>query len=267
MKTRSFVAVAGLALWMSLSHADEGQKRPQGTPPAAAAPAQHPPANAGAPIQGVARFLVISDRESPLSAVVPGRIAHVGVGLGDNVRAGQVVASLDCSDLQAKRAAARAEHAAAQLKYEAKAKLQGLQSAAELEVELAAADVNRARSQIQIIDAQLAQCRFVAPFSGKVARVYVKVGQGVAAGAPVVDLVANGHLKARMNVPSAWLRWLKVGTPLTAAVSETGQKYLIKVTRISARVDAVSQTVEIEAQFDDKAQGLIAGMSGQATPS
>ncbi|GAA0903583.1 hypothetical protein GCM10009552_08220 [Rothia nasimurium] len=214
--------------------------------------------------QAPVRFLVVANRESPLSAVVPGRIARINVQLGDSVAAGKVLASLDCSDLEARRASANAEYNAAQLRYEAKAKLQGLQSAAALEVELTAADVDRTRSQVRIFDAQLAQCRFVAPFEGRVARVHVKEGQGVAAGAPVIDLVGTGVPKARLNVPSNWISWLKPGAHLDAVVDETGAHYTLAVTRISGRVDAVSQTVEIEADFQGDTAQVWPGMSGRA---
>ena len=156
-----------------------------------------------------------------------------------------------------------AEHEAARVQYEAKLKLQGLQSAAEVEVELAAANVNKAQSQIRIFDAQVAQCAFVAPFTGKVARVHVKVGQGVNPGAPVIELVGNGAPRARMNVPSQWLAWLKTGETLQGKVDETGAEVALKVIRISGRVDAVSQSVEIETELVSARGQVLPGMSGQ----
>lgn len=224
--------------------------------------AQRAAAASGAPV----RFLVVAAQESVLSAAVPGRIARVPVGLGDSVGKGQVVASYDCSEVHARRGAARAEHESAKVQYEAKLKLQGLQSAAEIEVELAAANVNKAQSQIQIFDAQLGQCAFVAPFAGKVARVHVKVGQGLVPGAPVIDLVSTGPLKARMNVPSQWLAWLKAGELLEGKVDETGGACGLKVTRISGRVDAVSQTIEIETELTGSSALVLPGMSGQLKP-
>lgn len=229
----------------------------------AAAPAAARPttsaAGAGAPV----RFLVTAADESILSAAVAGRIARMPVGLGDAVKAGQTVASFDCDEMRARRQAARAENEAARVQYEAKLKLQGLQSAAEVEVELAAANVNKAESQVKVFDAQVAQCAIVAPFSGKVARVHVKVGQGINPGAPVIELVSNGPLKARMNVPSSWLSWLKVGQALDGQVDETASAVALKVTRISGRVDAVSQTVEIETQLVGSGERVLPGMSGQ----
>ena len=226
----------------------------------------------GAPVapaagtQAPVRFLVVADQESPMSAAAPGRVARVYVQLGDSVAKGKVMVAFDCSDLVAKRDAADAEYKAAQLRYEAKAKLQGLQSAAALEVELTAADVNRTKGQLGIINAQIAQCRFVAPFDGRVARVHVKEGQGVGAGAPVVDLVGTGTPKARLNVPSNWISWLKPGAHLDATVDETGAHYQLTVTRLSGRVDAVSQTIEIEADFTGDTSQVLPGMSGRAAP-
>lgn len=216
--------------------------------------------------QAPVRFLVVAAQESPLSAVSGGRVARIYAQLGDTVAKGKVLVSLDCSDVEARRASADAEYKAAELKYEAKAKLQGLDSAAALEVELTAAEVNRTRSQARVFAAQLAQCRFVAPFDGRVARVYVKEGQGVAPGAPVIDLVGTGTPKARLNVPSNWIAWLKPGAHLDATVDETGAAYVLTVTQLSGRVDAVSQTIEIEAEFEGDTSRVLPGMSGRASP-
>ncbi|MBN8751487.1 MAG: efflux RND transporter periplasmic adaptor subunit [Variovorax sp.] len=229
-----------------------------------AQPVASPAAAAAAGTTAPVRFLVVAERESSLAASTAGRFARVAVNLGDSVRAGQLLAAFDCGEVQARRDAARAELEAARVQYEAKVKLQGLQSAAEVEVELAAANVNKAQSQIRVVDAQLAQCNFVAPFAGRVARVHVKVGQGVNPGAPVVDIVGSGPLKARVNVPSNWLAWLKPGERLPARVDETGDAVGLKVARISARVDAVSQTVEIEADIEGGGPSVLPGMSGQA---
>ncbi len=187
--------------------------------------------------------------------------------LGDTVAKGKVLVSLDCSDVDARRAAADAEYKAAQLRYEAKAKLQGLQSAAALEVELTAADVNRTRSQMRIFDAQLAQCRFVAPFDGRVARIHVKEGQGVSPGAPVIELVGTGTPKARLNVPSELDRLAQAGRASGRRRRRDRRTPSLTVTRLSGRVDAVSQTIEIEADFEGDTSRVLPGMSGRATPA
>jgi RND family efflux transporter MFP subunit len=222
-----------------------------------------PPAKARASDSEV-RLLVFSERDSTLSASTSGRIGNINVRLGDNVGRGQLLASFDCAEIEARRQAARAELNAARLQHEAKVKLQGLQSAAEVEVELAAANVDKFEAQVKVFDAQLDQCRFTAGFRGKVARIHVKQGQSVAAGAPIVDLVATDGLRARLNLPSRWLSWVKMGDVLDASVDETGRSYRIKLVRQAGRIDAVSQTMEMEAEFVGNTKDLMPGMSGLA---
>jgi multidrug efflux pump subunit AcrA (membrane-fusion protein) len=67
-----------------------------------------------------------------------------------------------------------------------------------------------------------------------------------------------------LNVPSAWLRQLKVGTRFDVAIDETAKTYSAKVSAINARVDAVAQTIEIEALLDNRPKELLPGMSGTA---
>ncbi|WP_051242783.1 efflux RND transporter periplasmic adaptor subunit [Azohydromonas australica] len=257
MKQFPFLASGALLLALLAPVADAAAQAA-----AAAAPAARAVPAPGEVRAVPVRFLVVAAQETILSAPVTGRIARLPVGLGDHVQAGQVVAAFDCAEIQARRGAAQAELEAARVQHEAKLKLQGLQSAAEVEVELAAVNVNKADSQVRVADAQMAQCNFVSPFNGKVARVHVKIGQGVNPGAPVIELVSSGRPKARLNAPSQWLAWLKVGRVLDALVDETGAAVTLKVLRISGRVDAVSQTVEIETDVSGGAQ-VLPGMSGQ----
>jgi membrane fusion protein, multidrug efflux system len=212
------------------------------------------------------RLLVVADRESTLSAPTPGRIGSINVHLGDSVRNGQIVASFDCAEIEARHQAAKAELNAARLQHEAKIKLQALQSAAEVEVELAAANVDKFEAQLKVFVAQINQCRFTASFRGTVARIYVKQGQSVATGAPIIDLIASENLHAKLNIPSKWLSWLKIDNILEATVDETGRSYRLRISRLAGRVDAVSQTMEVEADFIGSVKDLMPGMSGRARP-
>lgn len=92
----------------------------------------------------------------------------------------------------------------------------------------------------------------------------MKPHQGVNVGTPLIEMVSNGPLKLRLNVPSRLLRTLRVGNPLEVDIDETGKTYAAKVTAINGRIDAVSQTVELEARIDGHHNELLAGMTGVA---
>ncbi|HPT48872.1 MAG TPA: efflux RND transporter periplasmic adaptor subunit [Accumulibacter sp.] len=225
----------------------------------ASAPAVVPPVSADAPV----RALLIPDRETTLAASMSGRLTGLEPRPGERVRKGQVIARFECGEAQARREMAVAELESARLAHDGKIRLQGLESVSELEVELAAA-VTKARAQVGVANAQLAQCRVVAPFSGWVAKWHAKPFQGVNAGAPLLDIVSDTPPRVRVNVPSLWLSWLKAGGRFDIDVEETGRRYAVQVKQINSRVDPVSQTVVVEAQLLGKDPDLLPGMSGPA---
>lgn len=212
----------------------------------------------------VIRVLLSPDLETTLVAQMVGRISSLNAQLGMSVEKGRSLVSFDCSELSARLNMAQAEYASAKETLDAKERLRKLDAAGDVEVSLAKAGTDKAHAAIAVSRAQLSQCRVAAPFTGRVVKVYVKPHQGVNVGAPLVDLISDGPLKLRLNVPSRWLRQLKEGTDFDVTITETGRSYPAQVTLINARVDAVAQTVELEARMKKAEPDLLAGMSGVA---
>jgi membrane fusion protein (multidrug efflux system) len=213
---------------------------------------------------GEIRVLLTPELETTLASPMLGRVHHVNVSLGSSFEKGDALVDFFCDEQVARERIARAEVAGARENYEAKLRLQGLQSAGEVEVAIAAAALDRARGELQLAHVQKAKCIVSAPFSGRAVKVNVKPHQGVSAGQPLVEIVSRGQFKLRLNVPSKWLAWLKPGTPFEVKIDETGRTYAAKVTAINARVDAASQSVELEGSITEGTGELLAGMSGTA---
>jgi RND family efflux transporter MFP subunit len=218
-------------------------------------------ADAGAPI----RVLLAPELETKLVAQMNGEVASVKATLGAPVRKGAVLVSLVCDEAQARVAMARAEAAGAQESMTVKQSMRKLDAVGDMEVALAKANLDKANGATRLASAQAGYCRIVAPFDGRIVNVGVKPHQGATVGMPVIEMVSDGPLKLRLNVPSTYLRTLKDGAPFKVAIDETGKTYDAHVTAINARVDAVAQTVELEAHMDVATPELLAGMSGTAT--
>ena len=77
-------------------------------------------------------------------------------------------------------------------------------------------------------------------------------------------MVSDGPLKLRLNAPAKWVGWLKSGTRFEVSIDETTKVYKARVTAVNGRIDAVSQSIELEATIDEKAPDLLPGMSGAA---
>ena len=261
----SQVARRGLGLvGMVLAMAAYGQNAvpPQAVPAKPAVAASSSPSAQEDP--NAVRVLLSPELETTLVAQMVGRISSLQAQLGGRVQKGRPVVSFDCSEGAARLRMAQAEYAAAQETLVTKDRLRKLDAAGDMEVAVAAAAADKAKAAIGVSNAQLAQCTVAAPFTGRVVKIHVKPHQGVNVGAALVEMVSDGPLKIRLNVPSRWLRHLKEGTPFDVAINETGRTYPAKVTAINARVDAVAQTIELEARMDKAQPELLAGMSGIA---
>lgn len=244
-------------------------------PPGSAAPADGPsnaaPARAPAPAPNPAasdaasvRALIVADQEATISSQFAGRITSMPKQVGDTFAAGELLAGFDCQERQANVKAAQAEVLGARETHLAKLKLQSLGAVSELDVTLAAASAEKAKSQLALAQAQEKYCFVHAPYAGKVVRVRAKAFESVQLGQPLLEIVNLASLRAQLFVPSSWVRWMKPGKAFTLVVDETGQSYPARISKISGRIDGASQTVEVLARFDRLPADVLPGMIGKA---
>lgn len=210
------------------------------------------------------RVLLSPELETTLVSQMVGRVVGLRSQIGARVEKGQVVVRFECNEAAARVDMARAEFAAARETLTAKENLRKLEAVGDMEVALAAAGSDRAKAAVELAKAQLSQCTVASPFAGRLVKAHVKLHQGVNVGTPLLELVSDGPLKIRLNAPSRWLTQLREGTPFEVTINETGRTYPAKVTAINARVDAVAQTIELEARLNGAPPELRPGMSGVA---
>jgi len=210
------------------------------------------------------RVLVIPQQETTLVAPAASIVQSIVSGLGSAFESGATLVRFDCSLPDARREIAQAEVSAATQNLEAKKRLKALRAAGDVEVALAQAALEKTKAELGLADVYVSQCRIRAPFAGRLVKQHVRQYQGVQVGDSLLDIVAAGQLRLRLNVPSRWLPWLRAGTAFEARIDETEKTYRATVSAINARVDAVSQSIEIEAEVVGDHPELLAGMSGVA---
>jgi RND family efflux transporter MFP subunit len=210
------------------------------------------------------RTLLVPTSESVISSPIAGRIIEMKDQVGSVFSRDDTLVRFDCAELNAKLTMAQAEQASADVILKTKEELFKLQSAGETEVALAAAAASKAKAQVMLQKVLADSCVIRAPFDGGVVKVSARAFQSVNQGQTLLEIVSLAPPRARMNIPSRWLTWLQPGTKFQLTVDETGRTYTGIITVISARVDAVSQTVEVEGEVVSAAS-LVSGMSGYAT--
>jgi RND family efflux transporter MFP subunit len=202
--------------------------------------------------------------ESTLSSQIAGRIEKIHARNGERFNQGDHLIEFDCTIQKAQLQKARSELLAIRKRYEANLKLQEYKSIGDLEVAISAAEVEKARAEYALVKAQVDMCIIDAPFNGRVIKRLAQPYESVNQGEPLIEILDDSELKVELYVPSKWLLWLKQDTEFTVRIDETGKTYPAHMTALGARVDAVSQSIEITAVISGSHPELLAGMSGEA---
>ena len=209
------------------------------------------------------RAQLMPRRYTTIAAEIGAKISGIPVPEGGAFRAGQVLISFDCSLQKAQLDKAMAELDAAEQTLKSNQRLEQLNAVGQLELDLSKSATQKAKAEVGGNKAVLAKCQVNAPFSGRVAEQKVREQQYVQPGQALLDILDDSVLELEFLVPSAWLRWLKVGGSFDVQIDETRKTYPAKFTRVGARVDPVSQSVKVAAAINGKFPELIAGMSGK----
>ncbi len=217
------------------------------------------PANSPIGVQVTARTTAM------ISAPMSGQLIEFPANDGDSIKEGQVVARFNCAQQEATQGRAKAELVKRQDILNTQKSLRALNAYSKADFVTAANDVEVAKADLALTQTAVDNCEVKAPFAGRVANVPVRNYQFVQVGAPLLDLVNDQDLELEFIVPSIWLTWLKIGTDARVQVTETGLNYDSRITRISGKVDAASQTIKIYGHIGGgDLSTLLPGMSGVA---
>lgn len=190
--------------------------QPPAAPPAATPVVWVSPATAVSQGSGRVFTAILQPRvEAPVGFRVGGRVATRLIETGQQVRAGQALATLVTDDLltglqAAQQQVAGAQAELAQLQADegrlARLSTDGSAPAAELErqrtrVRAAQARLEGARQSEQLAHNQVAHARLVAPFDGVVTQVMADVGQVLNEGQPMLTLARAGEMEAEVLLP------------------------------------------------------------------
>ncbi len=223
-----------------------------------------PPCSAREEGHPAVRVLIIPVLETTLSSGISGFIQGIEVDFGTAFKKNQALVAFDCRRYKGELEKAEAEYEQARTILEVNQRLADMQSVSEVELAVARAKLKMGRAERQLRQIQVSRCVLKAPFSGKVLERLASRYEYVEPGQPLLKVIADSPLHLQLFVPSAWVRHIGPGTPFSVHMDETGKDYGAEITIIGARVDPVSQTLEVRGRITGTHPELLAGMSGSA---
>jgi membrane fusion protein (multidrug efflux system) len=202
------------------------------------------------PVQGVLL-------ENELAGVV----ASINFANGQAVEAGDVLVQLDIQVEQAQLRAAKADLGLAEVEFERNERLREGGNIPQSQLDRAVADLERAKAEVQNIEAIIDRKTIRAPFKGRVGIRRINLGQFLLTGAPIVSVQAFDRVYINFNLPQSSLG--KIAEGLTIDVSSDGfpdDRFSGKITAINPLVDPVTRSVEIQGTIENTDDKLRSGL-------
>lgn len=215
-------------------------------------------------------------REPALSFQVAGKLAKRLADVGAEVRAGQLLATLDPPDYQINQAALAAQLNAAQaelaqarkdLQHSANLLAKNLASQAHYDrrrdaVRAAEARAEAARAELALGARKTAYVELRAERPGVITAVEAEAGQVVAAGQAVFRLAQTDEKEVAINVPENRLEDLRQATAIKVSLwAKPGVFYPGRVREISPGADAMLRTFTVKVSILEAGEAVRMGMT------
>ena len=225
------------------------------------------------------QFITVSGKieasnSADLSTRIMGYVNKVHVKVGDKVRKGQLLVSINNADLQAKRAQvnagiteANAAFNNAKKDYNRFQALLAENSASQKEMDDITANFEMAKARLESanqmkneINSQFKYSNIMAPFSGVVTSKNIEAGDMANPGMPLISIETPGKFEVMAMVPETEISRIKKGSEVEVLVKSIGSKLKGKVTEVSTSAKNTGGQYLVKIALDKTEANILSGM-------
>jgi RND family efflux transporter MFP subunit len=187
-----------------------------------------------------------------VSSESSGRILEIAE-LGTSFKKGEIIARMDDRLIRAAYDAAKTGFDFAQDTFNRLSVLYADSIISTQDLNGARTQRDQAKAQLDQISKQLEDATIKAPFDGRVESRFVRTGELINPGMPVVRLVNNSSVKISAGVPERFARDVREGTPVMVNFRSNGQsEYQSSVSFAGFTIDPDTRTFTVEVKIENK---------------
>ncbi len=259
------LGVAGIAGWMYRDAWLPGQQAKASataTPAQRAIPIEAQKVRVG-PIDDTVEAVgtALANESLTVTSKIAGIVKAIKFTEGQQVKAGTVILELEDREPMASLAAAQATRDQAKAAFDRTKSLSATGNAPASRLDEQEGIYRTAEARVRVIEAQLADLKIVAPFSGRVGIRRVSQGALISVGTVITTLDDVETIKLRFFVPESAMSSVKAGANVTASGNAAADRtFKGSITSIDTRVDTTTRAVEVRAEFPNQDGALKPGM-------
>lgn len=193
--------------------------------------------------------VVEGDENVVATSQMSGVVRSVSVHSGQHVNAGTVMATLDAAVIDQQIAAANAQLSLVKALYDKQKTLWDQNIGTEVQLLSAKTNYEAAQKNISAMQAQRNMLRIVAPISGTVQNVDLRVGSTVIAGVSGIQIVSGNKLKAAAMVGENYLGKVKEGDPVVIVFPSINDSVRASISFVDAVVSSLSRSFMVQAKL------------------
>jgi len=199
-------------------------------------------------LSGVAEAI----EDAVISSESSGRIMEI-VPLGTRLQKGETVARMDDRLIRASFEAAKTSYNLADDTYRRLAVLYADSIISTQDFDAARAQRDQAKAQLDQVTKQLEDAVITAPFSGRVEERFVRTGELINPGMPVVRLINSDRIRVAAGVPERFSGEVTEGTPVRLSTrSNNAPVYESTISFAGNLIDPDTRTFTIEIELRNK---------------
>ena len=213
-------------------------------------------------------------KRTELSTKFMGFADKIHVNVGDNVKKGQLLVSINNTDLVAKKSQidseilkAKSAFKNAEKNYNRYINLFKSNSITQKEMddmktnyEIAKANLESSIQLKKEINAQFAYTNIKAPFSGVITAKNIENGNIASPGKPLISLEATNSYEVIAMVPESEISQVKKGTKVTVLVKAINKEIKGKITEISSSAKNTGGQYFVKMNLEEKDTSILSGM-------
>jgi RND family efflux transporter MFP subunit len=215
-----------------------------------------------------------AESSANLSTRMMGYVTKVHVKTGQKVGAGQLLVSINSSDLEAKKAQvdasilqATAAYNNAKKDYDRFVNLFAQQSASQKELddmtsrfEMAKAGLAGAKQMRNEVMAQFSYSNITAPFSGEVTNTFIKEGDMANPGMPLVSIEGASRMQVTAMVSESDITKITNGMPVKIMVKSLNKEVSGKVSEVSGSAKNTGGQYLVKVTLNSNDKSVLSGM-------
>lgn len=200
-----------------------------------------------------------------LKSEISGLVEQLNFEEGGHVTSGQILIKINDSELRAQLEQAQTRSNLASENERRANLLLEKEAISQEEYDIASADYRTAKSQIQLIQAQLNKTVIKAPFSGTIGLRSISKGSYITPTTPIAQLVNMTKVKIQFSIPEKYAAKVKVGEQVKFTVQGSEEVFQARIYALDPLIEESTRTLRVRALADNGKNRLIPGSFANVT--